>query len=863
MEDSSNNTSGPAAKPSLVAALRARCAGLLGKLTSKLPLGRLWTVVRARPRLSLVVGGGAAVAMIGVMLFVTLFVFASKPPETPLTMQDALQALQQGDLAAARRIAGELHRADKLYFDERGGPAFIYGAAMARDAAENTYPEEQRRMYLIAARYLDTAYRQEYATSMTAEGLFLLGECWHHAGRYARALPLLTAALKRRPQDPTQVHRLLASAYYRDANPQYKLALAHLRKYLADRMLSPQERHAGQVEEARILLDSQQPRAAEEVLAKIPNDSSLASAVNVLKARLIMEQAAKQQQRPAEDPAPEDSPAARWQAALELLRSPPGRDATSVQAQREAQYLLGLCYLALEDYRAAEDQFSRARRLNLGMPEGLAAALEEADLARLQGKDEAAIDLYRHLLRDLGDLRDYSNPWLPLDTLRSRLLATNRYYRDADKHPVAIEFIKSLSPVLTEPRLLELNADVYRHWGERLATLAEAGPPGERASTLELARQKYHLAAEHYYRLARLSIDQREYPDYLWQSGECYELSHDFHRTIRVMQMFLEQNQRERRANALLAIAKSELALGNLQAALTASKAMLEEPKHPLSYRMRIVAHQIYLERNDFDSARRMLLDNLEHESLTPQSVEWRDSLFALGHVLARQGLELEAESRKRGVDSDDPEVQREALKLLEKSAAVFHEAMLRLSEALDRYPEDAQATEARYALAESYRHAAKWPRKRIPTISIESTRAALARQMQEELDAAHKLYGQLVQDLNATQDQRPLSPRESDILRNCYFLQADALFDLGRYDDAIAAYSSASNRYQQRPEALEALVQIAACYRKLDQPAKARGTVEQAKVVLRRIPEDADFAQTTRHERQDWITLLEFLSTL
>ncbi len=859
MADSPPNAPQSPAKPSLPSRLRASALALRKAIS----LRPIWAAIRARPRIALVVGAGGVVAMIGWLLFITLFFFATKPPAAALTMQDALRALQQGNVAEARRLAGELHRADQLYFDERGGPAFIYGAAMAHDARECPYPDDQRRMYLIAARYLDTAYRQEYATSLTAEGLFLLGESWHHAGRYARALPLLTAALKRRPQNATEVHRLLASAYYRDANPQYKLALEHLRKYLADRMLTPAQRHAGQLEEARILIDSNQAHAAEQVLAAIPSDTPLASAVKILKARLIMEQAAPRTSHSDQPAAEAEAEQARWRAAIELLRSPPGRDETSIQAQREAQYLLGLCYLALADYRAAEDQFSRARRLNLGTPEGIAAALEEADLARLQGKDESAIELYRQLLRDIGDLRDYSNPWLPLDTLRNRLLATYRYYRDADKHPVAIEFIGSLSPILTENRLLELQGEAYRHWGERLAALAETGPRSDREPTLEIARQKFHLAAEHYYRLARRSLAEPAYPDYLWQSGECYELAQDFHRTVRVMRLHLEQSQRERRANALLAIAQSELALGNLQAGLTAAQKVLEDAKHPLSYRARIVAHNIYLEQNDFPSARRMLLDNLEHESLTPQSVEWRDSLFALGQLLARQGLELEADSRKQGVDSDNPDEQRAGLKVLEQAASVFHEALLRLSEALERYPDDPQVNAARYALAESYRHAAKWPRKRIPTISIESTRAALARQMQDELDAAHKQYGRLRQDLNALQDQRPLTERESELLRNCYFLQADVLFDLARYDEAIVAYSSASNRYQQRPEALEALVQIAACDRKLDQPAMARGTVEQAKVVLRRIPEDADFGQTTRHERQDWITLLDFLGTL
>ena len=83
------------------------------------------------------------------------------------------------------------------------------------------------------------------------------------------------------------------------------------------------------------------------------------------------------------------------------------------------------------------------------------------------------------------------------------------------------------------------------------------------------------------------------------------------------------------------------------------------------------------------------------------------------------------------------------------------------------------------------------------------------------------------------------------------------------RYDDAIQAYSAATNRYQHDPESLEAYVQIASCHRRLGRPSEARGTLEQARVVLQRIRPDADFVRTTRLARQDWVQLLDWLRTL
>src|SRR6185503_13283537 len=138
----------------------------------------------------------------------------------------------------------------------------------------------------------------------------------------------------------------------------------------------------------------------------------------------------------------------------------------------------------------------------------------------------------------------------------------------------------------------------------------------------------------------------------------------------------------------------------------------------------------------------------------------------------------------------------------------------------------------------------AKWPRKRLNTVSIETSKAALGRQMQEQLQAAVADYNALITRLSEQPDANR-TPTDAAILRNCYFGRADALFDLGRYDEAIEAYSAATNRYQHDPESLEAYVQIACCQRRLGRISEARGTLEQARVVLQRIRSDANFART------------------
>jgi tetratricopeptide (TPR) repeat protein len=230
--------------------------------------------------------------------------------------------------------------------------------------------------------------------------------------------------------------------------------------------------------------------------------------------------------------------------------------------------------------------------------------------------------------------------------------------------------------------------------------------------------------------------------------------------------------------------------------------------------------------------------------------------------LLYRQGLVLECKSRLEGVDRLDADARRAGLALLEQAHTALEEAIATLREAVQRYPTAQRATEAQYCIAEAHRHSAKWPRKRLATVSIETSRASLVRQMQEHLQAAVGEYSSLISRLS----QQPDAGREATeaaILRNCYFARADALFDLGKYPEAIAAYSAATNRYQHDPASLEAYVQIASCYRRQGRRLEARGTLDQALVVLSRIRPDADFTRTTRLARADWTQLLTWLRAL
>ena len=130
----------------------------------------------------------------------------------------------------------------------------------------------------------------------------------------------------------------------------------------------------------------------------------------------------------------------------------------------------------------------------------------------------------------------------------------------------------------------------------------------------------------------------------------------------------------------------------------------------------------------------------------------------------------------------------------------------------------------------------------------VEAVRVDLERRLREDLQAAVAWYDVLRQRLDGRHEDHELSDIDQAMERNTYFHRADALFDLADYEEAVKAYYSAANRYHESPAALEAFVQIAACQRRLGRWSEAKGTLNQAKIALGRMP-TADFAKVVRDD--------------
>ena len=77
------------------------------------------------------------------------------------------------------------------------------------------------------------------------------------------------------------------------------------------------------------------------------------------------------------------------------------------------------------------------------------------------------------------------------------------------------------------------------------------------------------------------------------------------------------------------------MSLGQLDDALEAFRECIEYfPRDTAVYRARYLSASVWVEKGDLPRAENLLRENLNGESLTPASKEWRDSLFALGDLL-------------------------------------------------------------------------------------------------------------------------------------------------------------------------------------------------------------------------------------
>jgi tetratricopeptide (TPR) repeat protein len=772
--------------------------------------------------------GMAGLASVGAVAIVWLAVGLDRSP-VRIDPKEALKALDRDQLDEAKRLAGMLSQQKDIAPDHWGTATFVLGMAAAREA-QRTTSAFKKDLWTLASRYLEDSRDKGFPPGRNATGLLTLGKSLLHSGRSAASRAVLQEALKANPAEKTRINSLLANACLGGPRPLLPEALQYNELALADAGLTAEGRLELQVQRAEILL--RMGRLAESLkrLDELPASAQKQADVLLLRGWAAMEEArafADAKDRPVDATAVR----AKYRAALANLQTAQQRDTLETQISSKAMYLRGVCWQQSGDDQQARKEFTGVAREYPDSPETLAANFQSAESARRAGQDREALALYRKVLLGVGDAANYSNVWFPLEELRSRVLKVCQAYFDKRNFAACLTLAGALSPLFPQTQGTELTAETYQAWGRSLLEQTENLPPSKAEPRLREGRKLMRSAGKSYARLAALRIVQREYPDDLWASAECYLEGQDYNAAVKVLQEYLKNEARRRYPRALVNLGEAMLALGRLDDALEAfSECMRFYSRDAASFHARLGAAHAYLEKNDPGQAKKLLQENLSGEYLAPGSEEWRQSLFTLGRVLHKEGR--------------------------------YAEAIERLEEAVNRYPTCPQAAEARYLIAESYRLSARQIRGQLQKDVLDNVRQARTQQVSERLQAALVWYQQLGDELGHRQRTHELGRLERVLLRNCTFSVGTVLFDLGRYDAAVKAFTVAVNRYQGSPEVLEAYVQLARCYRRLNRVNEARTALDQAKIALARLPDGLQFTETTNYSKQDWSSLLDRLTS-
>lgn len=766
----------------------------------------------------------------GAIALIYLMTQARPTPEVLTPWQSARKALDACDWETAKAWAEVLLGQSKASIEQRAQAAFVFGAVAAYEAREAP-PRKRRSLYLTAARHLEESMLAGFPPEREAEGLLLLGQSLVSLEHWGQARPVLLEALAQNPDHQAEIHWLLSQAFVREPSPDLNEALKHNEAYLASEPLDEQRRRTALLQKAEILMLKGDLDRAEAIVAKLLENDETSPGALLIKGRLLMARAGGLQTPQPETDANAQARSRRSELlneAIKTLQAAAGNDLPGGHWAAAAMYLIGECFSALGDRRAAETQFARTAKLHPDTDEAWAAEFRLLVAAWHDRKDDEARVLLERLGKAIAGDDDYQNRWIGRDELLRTMLERFDSCLASGDFSQAVSLVRMAAPLVGAARAGRMEAETLEAWARRLAADAEKQSSRDADEKLHSeARAKFREAGAAYEKLAALAITSREYPSYLFSAAENDFAGRDYSGAVRLSRLYMQNEVRRRHPQALVMLGESLLALGRIEEAREAFDECIEFYSRDAAVpRARLGAAQACIEQNRPDQAEKYLADNLESDVLTPASIEWRDSLFARA--------------------------------MLAHTSGAAERAVNLLREALTRYPTAPQAPAARYALADTLARRARDKMTSAAQSAEAGARLVLPKAVEDDLRAALALYRQVQGELQAEQQQGRATPAQRAMLRNTYFAIGAVLSDLGEEEAAIRALASAAVRHQHQPAAMNAYAQLISLYLRSGRVAEAAQAIAQARQVLERIASDEGFVASTPFTRSQWSEVLD-----
>jgi TolA-binding protein len=326
--------------------------------------------------------------------------------------------------------------------------------------------------------------------------------------------------------------------------------------------------------------------------------------------------------------------------------------------------------------------------------------------------------------------------------------------------------------------------------------------------------------------------NDRGHAESMWKAVNLYDRAGSLPSAIAALELFVAERPDDGQApEALLRLGRTYEAAGDFDKAIsTLDRIQFRYPQSLAAPKAAIPLAEAYVAKgpDSYPMAEKALLSVVENNPIvTPEAQEFRDALFELGQLYYRSGR--------------------------------YEEAVGRLREMSERYPNEPRMGQVLFLIADSYRKsAALLAASANPTTAPSAMAAAAAAAAVAE--AATARHDRLTRarlaydaDINEYTQDPPLTDLDKMYLKLSYFYRADCVYNLGNYDEAIKLYDQATLRYQNDPAALGAYVQIVNAYCALGKPAEARTANERAKWLLQHIPASAFNNGTFAMPKEYW----------
>ncbi len=792
----------------------------------------------------------AAAVTASVSIFGLLFtiIIGSDQLNSEQQLETALSIMEEGRWDVSRGIARDLtHQIDQ---EANAGWHYVMGVSSLKSIEDELASPTGRQGLAEATQHLVKAQEIGFPLGLTGQGNFYLGWCFFQTYRWQDAIDQLQPVPTQLPARRSDALRMIVDAQLSLNPPDFVEAEASLETWKSIPGLSASEHAKIKLAQAQLSFLRGDTDQCEALLVEIGPELPVYFDA-ILRRGSWRLAAAREQEGPQR---------AQLLAEVEqILRQAKIMAKTPGDLRRQATLLSAQALVEQNRTIEALGTFSAIRQADPDTAEATIAGIEESKILLRQADYEGALATARAVIRNLDDLSLYDERWLSIDDLKGELFGIGEALRDLSEFPYAVRMAKSLARVFPPSDALRLESDVYETWANELERTIAQDPAHER-EIRERVKQTYVAAAEGFEQLSKYQLRSPEYTDILWRSIENFRKANQLDQANVLLENYIRYEDRTKLPRGLLAIGKNRMGTGHWQEALVPlQKCLLEFPDHPVSFEARLLAAQAKSELNALDEAVELLEANTKLYQLRPENPIWRDSLFELGQLVFRQGDQLILDLQLKPI----ADWNRRKAKL-EKSQALFLSSIERLGEAFSRWPDEPRHHDARYYHARALRLAAELPTQSIaanPNL-IDSARRKLLHQRRELLEQALEQFRALHQSINRTQQEIQAQDKYVALIRNSYFGEADTLFDLERWEEAIQAYRNVTARFINQPESLEALLQMAHCYRKLGKELEATQVLTTAQQVLVRIPPESDarFVAVTRGSRADWVRMIDLM---